>query len=81
MSMVNEAAPTLSVDAEGGILSCAKGVDLGQCGYVKGDKVCGKCGAAPVEMKVMPVAVANELLEKVAVLEEKLKKTKTNPAL
>lgn len=76
MSMVNESSPTLSVDAEGGILSCAKGVELGQCGYVKGDKVCGKCGAVPVEMKVMPVAVANELLEKVAMLEEKLKKEK-----
>ena len=76
MSMVNESSPTLSVDAEGGILSCAKGVDLGQCGYVKGDKVCGKCGAVPVEMKVMPVAIANELLEKVAMLEEKLKKEK-----
>lgn len=76
MSMVNEATPTLSVDAEGGVLTCAKGADLGQCGYVKGDKVCGKCGAAPMEMKVMPVAVANELLEKVAMLEEKLKKEK-----
>ena len=76
MSMVNETSPTLSVDAEGGILTCAKGVDLSQCGYVKGDKVCGKCGAPPIEMKVMPVAVANELLEKVAILEEKLKKVK-----
>jgi len=76
MSMVNETSPTLSVDAEGGILTCAKGVDLGQCGYIKGDKVCGKCGALPVEMKVMPVAVANELLEKAAMLEEKLKKEK-----
>ena len=76
MSMVNETSPTLSVDAEGGILTCAKGVDLSQCGYVKGDKVCGKCGAPPIEMKVMPVAVANELLAKVAILEEKLKKVK-----
>lgn len=74
--MVNESSPTLSVDAEGGILSCAKGVDLGQCGYVKGDKVCGKCGAVPVEMKVMPIATANELMAKVAMLEEKLKKDK-----
>lgn len=76
MSMVNETSPTLSVDAEGGILTCAKGVELGQCGYVKGDKVCGKCGALPIEMKVMPIAMANELLEKAAMLEEKLKKEK-----
>ena len=76
MSMVNDAVPTLSVDAEGGILSCPKTADLGQCGYVKGDKVCGKCGATPVEMKVMPVAMADELLAKVAMLEAEVAKKK-----
>ena len=76
MSMTNDAVPTLNVDAEGGIMSCAKGSDLGQCGYVKGDKVCGKCGAVPVEMKVMPVAVAEELLAKAAMLEAELEKKK-----
>ena len=48
MSMTEGAVPTVNVDAEGGILGCAKGVDIAQCGYVKGDKVCGKCGAVPV---------------------------------
>lgn len=67
-----DAVPTLNVDAEGGILSCAKGADIAQCGFVAGDKVCGKCGAVPVEMKVMPVAVAEELLAKVAKLEEEV---------
>lgn len=76
MSMTNDAVPTLNVDAEGGILSCPKTDDLGQCGYVKGDKVCGKCGAVPVEMKVMPVAVAEELLAKAAMLEAELEKKK-----
>ena len=81
MSMISESSPTLSVDAEGGILACAKGIELSQCGYVKGDKVCGKCGAAPIEMKIMPMAVANELLAKVAILEEKLKKEKKPVAM
>lgn len=76
MSMTEGAVPTVSVDAEGGILGCAKGVDIGQCGYVKGDKVCGKCGAVPVEMKVMPAAVAEELIAKATQLEEELARTK-----
>ena len=81
MSMVNETSPTLSVDAEGGILACAKGVDLAQCGYVKGDKVCGKCGAVPTEMKVMTLALADELISKAAQLDEELKKKKKMPVM
>lgn len=76
MSMTEGTVPTVSVDAEGGILGCAKGLDIAQCGYVKGDKVCGKCGAVPVEMKVMPASVAEELVAKAAKLEEELAKTK-----
>ena len=76
MSMTEGAVPTVNVDAEGGILGCAKGVDIAQCGYVKGDKVCGKCGAVPVEMKVMPASVADELVAKAAKLEEELARTK-----
>ena len=81
MSMVNETSPTLNVDAEGGILACAKGVDLAQCGYVKGDKVCGKCGAVPTEMKIMPIALADELIAKAAQLDEELKNKKKMPAM
>ena len=81
MSMVNETSPTLNVDAEGGILACAKGVDLAQCGYVKGDKVCGKCGAVPTEMKVMTLALADELVSKAAQLDEELKKKKKMPVM
>jgi len=76
MSMVNGASPTLSVDAEGGVLACPKVADLAQCGFVKGDRVCGKCGAVPVEMKVMPATEANDLLEKVAKLEADLAEAK-----
>ena len=81
MGMVNKTSPTLSIDAEGGIITCANCVDLAECGFVKGDKVCGKCGAVPVEMKIMPVALADELISKAAQLDEELKNKKKLPAM
>lgn len=45
----------VSVDADGNVLKCAKGANSGECGYVAGAKVCGKCGAMPIEMKMVPV--------------------------
>lgn len=39
------------VDAMGAVKSCAKG-KLAECGYKKGDKVCGKCGAMAVMTKI-----------------------------
>ena len=40
----------VKVDGDGSVLKCAK--DLGSdCGYVPGAKVCGKCGAMPLQMK------------------------------
>lgn len=53
--MENENKPMLSVDAEGNVLKCAKGMTGGECGFSPGMKVCAKCGAAPVEMKMVPV--------------------------
>jgi hypothetical protein len=53
--MENENKPMLSVDAEGNVLKCAKGMTGGECGFTPGMKVCAKCGAAPVEMKMVPV--------------------------
>ena len=45
----------VSVDADGNVLKCAKGLDSGECGYTPGAKVCGKCGAMPIQMKMVPV--------------------------
>ena len=45
----------VSIDAEGNVLKCAKGLAGGECGYTPGAKVCGKCGAMPIEMKMVPV--------------------------
>lgn len=53
--MENENKPMLSVDEQGNVLKCAKGMTGGECGFSPGMKVCAKCGAAPVEMKMVPV--------------------------
>ena len=45
---------TVGIDGEGAVLKCAKGLDASACGYTPGAKVCGKCGAMPVEMKMVP---------------------------
>lgn len=45
---------TVGVDADGNVLKCAKGAAAGECGYVKGAALCAKCGAMPVEMKMVP---------------------------
>jgi uncharacterized membrane protein YkoI len=45
----------VSIDAEGNVLKCAKSLASGECGYTPGAKVCGKCGAMPIEMKMVPV--------------------------
>lgn len=42
--------PTVKLSADGSI-SCAKGLELAECGYKVGDKVCGKCGAQAVSVK------------------------------
>lgn len=39
--------PTVKLLADGGI-ECAKGLELSECGYKPGAKVCGKCGAKAV---------------------------------
>lgn len=55
----NEKA-TVSVDTEGNVLKCAKGANAGECGFVKGAEICAKCGAVPVEMKMVPVSEQEE---------------------
>jgi hypothetical protein len=50
----------VSVDADGNVLKCAKGANAGECGFVKGAAICAKCGAIPVEMKMVPVSEVEE---------------------
>ncbi len=42
--------PTVKLNADGTV-TCAKGLELSECGYKVGDKVCGKCGAEAVSVK------------------------------
>lgn len=44
----------VSIDSEGAVLKCAKGLEASACGFMPGAKVCGKCGAMPVQMKMVP---------------------------
>lgn len=45
---------TVSIDGDGNVLKCAKGAAAADCGFVKGAELCAKCGAMPVEMKMVP---------------------------
>ena len=53
----------VSIDTEGNVLKCAKGLGTADCGYSAGAPVCGKCGALPIEMKVLR-ADEYEMLQK-----------------
>jgi len=54
----------VSIDADGNVLKCAKGANAADCGYTPGAKVCGKCGAMPIEMKMVPVTDSDDYHEK-----------------
>lgn len=41
----------LKLGEDGSVMSCAKGLSSGECGYKAGAKVCAACGATPVMMK------------------------------
>lgn len=49
----------VKLDSDGSVLKCAKGVGA-DCGYTPGAKVCGKCGAMPVQMKVVEEVIDEE---------------------
>ena len=50
---------TLSIDSSGNVLKCAKGA-VADCGFVTGAELCAKCGAMPVEMKMVPAVAEPE---------------------
>jgi hypothetical protein len=62
----------VKIDADGDVLKCAKGMDSGECGYKAGAKVCGKCGAMAVAMKMVPVS--DEEMEEIDDEDELVKK-------
>lgn len=52
---------TVSIDGDGNVLKCAKGAAAADCGFVKGAEICAKCGAMPVEMKMVPAMDEEEI--------------------
>ena len=50
--MDSESKAVVKINADGGVMKCAKGLASGDCGYKAGAKVCGKCGAMAVESKM-----------------------------
>lgn len=54
---------TVSIDGDGNVLKCAKGAAATDCGFVKGADLCAKCGAMPVEMKMVPASAEPDMEE------------------
>lgn len=61
--MSYEEKAVVKIDADGGVVKCAKDLSSSECGYKAGAKVCGKCGAMAVEVKMVPVDPMDEDLE------------------
>ena len=50
----------VKIEGDGTVAKCAKGLAGSECGYKGGAKVCGKCGAMAVQIKMVPVDVMDE---------------------
>lgn len=62
----------VKIDADGDVLKCAKSLSSDECGYKAGAKVCGKCGAMPIAMKM--VHINDEEMEEIDQDDELVKK-------
>jgi len=71
--MNSDEKATVNIDADGAVVKCAKGLASGECGYVKGAEICGKCGAMAVEVKMVPVDIFNTKGDKPEMDEEYMK--------
>ena len=50
----------VKIDGDGTVVKCAKSLPGSECGYEADKKVCGKCGAMAVEIKMVPVDEEDE---------------------
>ena len=50
----------VKIDGDGTVIKCAKSLPGSECGYEADKKVCGKCGAMAVEIKMVPVDEEDE---------------------
>jgi len=54
-NMEYEEKAVVQVDDKGELLKCAKEYGTSDCGFKAGTKVCGKCGAMPTAVKMVPL--------------------------
>ena len=66
----------VSVDIEGNVLKCGKGLNVSECGYVAGAKICGKCGAMPIQVKMVPVNLEEKGMSEMMMSDEDMPKKK-----
>jgi uncharacterized membrane protein YkoI len=66
----------VSVDIEGNVLKCGKGLNVSECGYVAGAKICGKCGAMPIQVKMVPVGLEEKGMYGMNMADEDMPKKK-----
>lgn len=64
MDELNEKA-VVKINADGGVVKCAKGLGGDECGYKAGAKVCGACGAMAVMQKEDDVQQDDEVVEEI----------------
>lgn len=50
----------VKIDSDGTVAKCAKGLAGSECGFKAGSKVCGKCGAMAVQVKMVPVEMVDD---------------------
>jgi hypothetical protein len=61
--MAYDEKAVVKIDADGNLMKCAKGLGDSECGYSPGAKVCGKCGAMSVAMKMVPVEEKTAMMD------------------
>ena len=66
----------VSVDIEGNVLKCGKSLNVSECGYVAGAKICGKCGAMPIQVKMVPVDLEEKGMSEMMMSDEDMPKKK-----
>ena len=66
----------VSVDIEGNVLKCGKSLNVSECGYVAGAQICGKCGAMPIQVKMVPVDLEEKGMSEMMMSDEDMPKKK-----
>ena len=72
--MASDKQATVKITADGNVMSCAKGLAGGECGYESGAPVCGKCGAMAVEVKYGMMEHGEEMMQEVMPKKKKKKR-------